>query len=122
MMKRFLIIAFILLMVGSLYAEEKKIHWTYRSLQWIYYGLNYADFGITSYVIHTGQGIELNPVMNLYLENSVLAFGIVTIQNVITHVLTNWLYKKSKVLGYGMLIALAVVKGYAIGQGIPIFK
>lgn len=121
-MKRLLIILFILLIVTSLYAEKERVHWAFRALQWTYYGSNYTDYALTSYVTNSGKAVEMNPIMNWYLEETELAYGIITAQNIITHFLTNWLYKHSRPLAWGMIIVFNIAKGYALYKGIQALK
>lgn len=118
-MKRLALFIALLFIAGVLHAET---HWTFRALQFNYFAYNYTDAVVSYVAITQGKAIEANPIARCYIKHPVVFIPIVTISNVVTYDLSNYLYKKSKVVAYIVMIGLNVIKGYIVYRAIDVLN
>jgi len=113
-MKIIAIFILLLMLTPILSADE-----TFKTFQLSQIVLDYIDVSISLYGIEKGYS-EINPIGRLYIKSPQLTLAIHTALNIGTIMVTNFIYKKNKKLGWFVIISLNLIKAYVVYRNIKI--
>ncbi len=104
------VIVLILLLTINLCADD----WKFKTLQYSYVVLDYADLFTTWKTLEIPNLREANPFAGWYFKRPLIGAVITFGANLAIYQLGKLLYKKSKTLAYIVVSTLVVFKTYAV--------
>ncbi len=107
---KIIVIILILLFASTLYADD----WKFKTLQYSYIMLDYADLFTTWKALENPSLRETNPFARWYFKRPLIGAAITFGANLAIYQLGKLLYKSNKTLAYITVGILVTVKTYVV--------